>query len=314
MPKIKTVALIGLGAIGCALAPGLEQAVGHENFRVIAGGARRERLETKGVTINGVNHRFSIVSPEEACEPADLVIVIVKHGALPQAIRDIRNQVGERTTIISFMNGITSEEDLAAAYGWEHVLYGITRKSVVMQDGVCTYDPKNGYFIFGEAQNTAPYTERVRDVIDLFERAEIPYQVHPDMVQMRWIKFMCNVSENQISALLGIPFGAWHDENSHASILREMACREVVALAKAFGVEIGEDVLEAQRRVLKGVPYPNCTSMLQDVENGRQTEVEMFAGTVCRLGREKGVPTPVNDLFYEMLQVIEDKRTGRIHR
>lgn len=97
MKQIKTIALIGLGAMGCALAPGLQKAVGVKNFRVIAGGARKARLETNGVTINGEIYKFNLVDPDEKVEPADLVIVMVKYGALPSAIRDIAGQVGEDT-------------------------------------------------------------------------------------------------------------------------------------------------------------------------------------------------------------------------
>ncbi|MDO4669464.1 MAG: 2-dehydropantoate 2-reductase, partial [Butyricicoccus pullicaecorum] len=121
MREIKTVALIGLGAIGCSLAREICQAVGFQNFRVIAGGARRERLEREGVVINGQACRFQIVAPDTVTEPADLVLVAVKFGALPQAIQDIRNQVGTQTTIISFLNGISSEEMLAEVYGWQRV-------------------------------------------------------------------------------------------------------------------------------------------------------------------------------------------------
>ncbi len=83
MREIKTVTLIGLGGIGCSIARELCQAVGFENFHVIADGARRERLETEGV-INREPCRFQIVSPDAQMEPANLVLVTVKFGALPK--------------------------------------------------------------------------------------------------------------------------------------------------------------------------------------------------------------------------------------
>jgi 2-dehydropantoate 2-reductase len=310
MKQINTIALIGLGAIGCSLAPGLQKAVGFKNFRVIAGGARKARLETNGVTINGENYKFNIVDPDEKGKPVDLVIIIVKYGALPSAIRDISNQVGEDTIIVSFMNGIDSEEIIATEYGWERIIYGFARKSVVMKNGSCNYDPKNGWFIFGEARNET-ISPRIQVMTDLFNRAEIPYKVEPDMIRAIWLKFACNVSENQSSAILGIPFGAWQ-VSSHANQIREMAFWEVIGIANKKGIDIGErDVLQ-QRKNLGSVPYANKTSMLQDIENGRMTEVEMLAGTVCRMGIELGIPTPVNDLFYHSIKVLEEKNSGFI--
>ena len=75
--KIKRIALIGLGAMGVFFAPRLYEAFG-ENFYIIAGGERKKRLESKGVTINGVNYRFPIATPEEQGEPADLILIGVK--------------------------------------------------------------------------------------------------------------------------------------------------------------------------------------------------------------------------------------------
>ncbi len=310
MKQLNTVALIGLGAIGCSLAPGLLKAVGPENFRVIAGGTRKTRLENDGMTINGENYHFNIVDPGEKTTPADLVIVIVKYGSLPTAIKDIKHQVGDDTIIVSFMNGIDSEEQIAAEYGWERVIYGITRKSVVMQNGSCNYDPKNGWFILGEARNET-ISPRIEAMMDLFSRAEIPYKVEPDMIHSLWFKFACNVSENQSSAILGIPFGAWQ-VSEHANQIREMAFREVIAIANRKGIDLNEENLLWQRERLLHIPYANKTSTLQDIENGRTTEVEMFSGMVCRLGAELGIPTPINELFYHSIKVLEEKNAGRI--
>ena len=109
MEQNKTVALIGLGGIGCSLSRELCRAVCYENFRVIADGARRERLEQEGVTSNGENCHFQIVSPGEQTTPADLVIVTVKFGGLEQAIQDSAGQVGEDTIVLPFLNGFRAE-------------------------------------------------------------------------------------------------------------------------------------------------------------------------------------------------------------
>ena len=309
MQEIRTVALIGLGAIGCSVARELCRAVGYDNFRVIAGGARRVRLERDGVVINGQPCRFQIVPPDAHTGPADLVLVAVKYGGLACAVRDIAGQVGPDTTIISLMNGITSDETRAAAYGWDRVLYGMVRRAVTMQDGVCTYDESAGVYYFGEAKNPvlSPRTWRVRA---LFDRAGLRCAVPRDMVRELWVKFMGNISENQSAAILGIPYAAWYEDGNDANWIREAACREVIAVANRCGVDLGEDDLIRQRARAKCTPAWGKPSTLQDIEAGRPTEVEMFAGTLCRLGREHGVPTPVNDLFYHMIRVLEQKNAG----
>lgn len=65
-----------------------------------------------------------------------------------------------------------------------------------------------------------------------------------------------------------------------------------------------------QVRVLEAVPPGNKPSTLQDIEAGRRTEVEMFGGTMVRMGRELGVPTPYNEMFYHAIKVLEQKNEG----
>ena len=302
---IEKVTLIGLGAMGSFFAPRLQAGLGPGNFRVMAEGERRRRLETEGVTLNGVNYHFPIVEPKEIGDPADLVIMAVKDMGLEQAVRDISNQIGEKTQILCVMNGIESEERLAAVYGWEHVLYSFMRVSIAMDRGVADFDPNSGFVHFGEKHNET-YSPRVEAVKELFDRCGIPYKINRDMLKGLWFKFMANVGENMTCALLGIPFGAYRTEES-ANIIRRAAMREVAVIAQKKGIDIGEAEIEKQEKVVKSLPVGNKPSTLQDLERGRRTEVEMFSGKVIRLGEELGVDTPVNRVLYHGIKVLEYK-------
>lgn len=306
--KIQKVTLIGLGAMGAFFAPRLEALLGNENFQVLADGDRGQRLQIRGVTINGVNHWFSLVSPQTQGDPADLIIMAVKDTGLAQAIKDIRHQVGPQTIILSVMNGIDSEERLAAAYGWEHVLYSYMRVSIVMKDGVANFDPSFGKVHFGEARNGVP-SEKVLAVKELFDAAGIPYAIDADMVKGMWFKFMCNVGENLTCALLGIPFGAYR-LSDHANAIRRAAMWEVVHIANRRGIDLGAADIERQEEQIQRLPFANKPSTLQDLENGRKTEIEMFAGKVVALGQELGVETPLSWMFYQGIRVLEQKNEG----
>lgn len=304
--EIRKVTLIGAGAMGMFFAPRLYTALG-ENFRLIADGARKERLETKGLTVNGENWRFPVMTPAEQ-NPADLVIISVKDTGLQQALSDIRGQVGGHTVILPILNGISAEEKAAAVYGWEHLLYGYMRISIVMKDGICNFNPDGGAVYFGEKENPAdgPCSERVEAVKALFERCGIPYKVPADMLQGKWFKFMANIGENMTCALLGVPFGAFRT-SEHANFIRRAAMREVVAIAQKKGIALGQEQLDIQETVVVKIPAENKPSTLQDLEAGRKTEIEMFSGTVVRFGKELGVPTPVNELLYHGICGIEER-------
>lgn len=218
--EIKTVSLIGLGAMGSWFAPRLQRTFG-DRFRVIADGRRKERLETEGIEINGEALHFHVTEPSETGDPADLIIIATKGYGLQQAIADIRNQVGADTQILAVLNGIEAEDELIRAYGAEHVLYSLMRVSIVMKDHRTSYNPEAGRVHFGEKHGNreGAYTDRVRAVKDVFDRAGIPCMIDEDMEKAIWFKYACNVSENMTCALLGIPFGVFRT-CSDADILR----------------------------------------------------------------------------------------------
>jgi 2-dehydropantoate 2-reductase len=308
MKKIETVALIGLGAIGCYMAEGLLKALGQDNFLVVAQGDRKTRIEKDGVIINGKLRKFKTIEPSQEGITVDLVVIITKMPQLADALEDIKNLLGENTMIMSLLNGIESEQVVARRYGEHRVIYSVTRAAVTRLNNNVTYSPEISQIEFGEKNNEV-LSERVRALSELFKSSDIKFKIPTDMIHAIWRKYMCNISENQSSAILGIPFGAWRD-NEHANYVREAAMYEVINVAQALGINLTVDDLIKQREVLKRVNQGAKTSLLQDIEAGRKTEVEMFSGTLIRYGRELNIPTPVNELFYHMIKTLEDKNDG----
>ena len=198
MKEIKTVALVGLGAIGAYFADRLQPVLG-DDLRVIAGGARAERIRREGLVINGKQEYYHVVEPGEG-EPADLVIFATKMSGLQQAIEDVRAQIGPETLILSPLNGVESEEDVARTYGWENIVYSLMRISSVKVGNTVSFDPNAAFYVeYGEKKNDpANLSERVLRLKALFDGAGIRYQIRPDMLLAIWEKFACNVSENLI--------------------------------------------------------------------------------------------------------------------
>ena len=311
MKKIEKVTLIGLGAMGVFFAPRISAKLG-ANFRILASGERKERLEKRGVTVNGINYHFPIITPDVEGDPADLVIIAVKGYDLPQAIADIKNQVGPDTIILSVLNGVESEKQVAAVYGWEHMLYSYMRVSIVMKDGKTDFNPELGVIRFGDAKNDPEnLSENVLACKKLFDACDIKNKVDDDMLKGIWFKFMCNVAENMTCAMFGVPFGAFQ-KSDDANYFRNAAMWEVIRIANKLGIEIGQAEVDRQNHTLGRIPYENMPSTLQDLKNGKHTEVDMFAGTVVRLGKELGVETPVCEMFYHGIRLIEARMFGEV--
>src|SRR5699024_3506737 len=121
-----------------------------------------------------------------------------------------RNQVGPETTILTPLNGVESEEVAASIYGWAQVLYSLMRVSSVKSGNQITFDPEVSYIEFGEQINDPKaLSPKVQKIKEFFDQAGIPSVIRPDMLRAIWEKYICNVSENQVAAVLNIPFGAW---------------------------------------------------------------------------------------------------------
>lgn len=311
MKKIKKVTLCGLGAIGAFFADRLRED-SDIVFNVLAGGERADRLREKGLIINGRQKYFNIVSPEEKTSFSDLIIISTKFSGLKSALEDIKNQVGPDTLIMAPLNGVESEDAVASVYGFERTIYSLVRVSSVKNSNKVSFDPETSFVEFGERINDPSNpSENVSAIKALFDHAKIKSVIQPDMQKAIWEKFVCNVSENQVSAVLDIPFGAWGSSKS-ADQLRLMVADEVISVAEKKGISIDRDYPRRHLEFLKKVPVENKSSTLQDILAGRKTEKDIFSGAMIRLGRETGVPTPLNEFLYHALTVLEEKNDGKI--
>jgi 2-dehydropantoate 2-reductase len=301
MRRIERVVVCGAGAVGGLyvpllhdLAPGL--------VSVLASGPRRARLLAEGLTVNGRRLDVPIVAPGDPVPPADLLLVAVKQHHLVGAIEDARGLVGPGTIVLSLLNGITSEEILGRALGVE-VLHGFVLGTDSVRDGTRSRHASMGHVYFG-ARSNDPADPRIAAVRDLFDRARIPYRVPADILREQWFKFMLNVGVNQVTALLRATYGAFAAVPEVRELTRAAAL-EVVAISAREGVALVPEDVDRIFPVMAALDPAGKTSMLQDVEARRKTEVEIFAGAVVELGRRHGVPTPVNEVLGKLLAAVE---------
>ena len=307
MKEIKKVILCGLGAIGTIYADKLEK-FDAENFKVLVDEARIERYKTNPIKFNGRQLNFDYILPSQEGFKADLIILATKFAGLKDAIKNIKNFVKEDTVILSLLNGVTSEDIIADVYGKDKMLYSyfIGHSSVRCGNSV-THDDVNT-IVFGAENNLG---ENVVAVKNFFDKVGINYKIPDDIKRSMWLKFMLNVSANQPTAILRMTFGDMF-ENTHFMKFAENIMREVQSVAKAEGVLNTETMVDEALKHLKTMTPGGKTSMLQDVEAGRKTEVDMFAGTVIELGKKHGISTPYNKILREMIGIIEEHQD--IHR
>ena len=173
--KIKSVAVLGAGAVGSYVIWGLSE---KKDIRlgVIASGERAKRLKNKGCKINDTVYHPEVWTPEEA-HGVDFLIVSLKYGALPGTLDDITAVTGENTVIMSLMNGVDSEEIIAEKVGAEHLLHAVIKVASHKENDGYVFNPEATLgIIFGEV--SAPCDrERVQAVVDAAKERNIPIRV-----------------------------------------------------------------------------------------------------------------------------------------
>ena len=303
--EIKTVAVLGAGAVGSYVIWGLSR---RKDIRlgVIAEGERAERMK-KGCLINGTVYHPEVWTPQDARE-TDLLIVALKYGALPAALEGIRMITGENTTVMSLMNGVDSEEIIAEKVGVEHLLPAVIKVASHKEEDGYHFDPETTIgIIFGEGE--APYqSERVQAIEELLKDTGIHYRSTEQIQAEIWSKFRLNVCNNLPQAILGAGVGCYRD-SIHMKEISNGLRRELEAVTKAKGI----DLKAADDSSSRGSEVPPTArySTLQDLDAGRHTEIDMFSGALMRMGKELGIAVPYNEYTYHMIKALEEKNDGK---
>ena len=305
--EIKTVAVLGAGAVGSYVIWGLSR---RKDIRlgVIAEGERAERMK-KGCLINGTVYHPEVWTPQDARE-TDLLIVALKYGALPAALEGIRMITGENTTVMSLMNGVDSEEIIAEKVGVEHLLPAVIKVASHKEEDGYHFDPETTIgIIFGEL--TAPYdSDRIRAIEELFKDTGIHFRATEYAREEMWSKFRLNVCNNLPQAILGAGVGCYRD-SVHMKAISDGLKGELEAIAQAKGIDLSKTEASSGRG--SAVPPSARYSTLQDLDAGRHTEIDMFSGALIRMGKELGIPTPYNEYTYHMIKALEEKNDGRFN-
>ena len=305
MSEIRSVAIMGAGAVGSYVIWGLSQ---RPDIRLglVAQGDRAKRLQEQGCTINRVVYRPEVWTPAEARQ-ADLLIIALKYGNLPGALDDIAAAVGPNTIVMSLMNGVDSEEVIAARIPRQQILYSLIKVASHKEADGFHFDPETTIgIIFGEVE-TPFESERVQAVCAVFAETGLHYHVTEHIREEMWSKFRLNVCNNLPQAIIGAGVGCYRD-SEHMRAIQAGLRSELHAIAAAKGIDIS--LAAKSLSVGSAVPSTARYSTLQDLDAGRHTEVDMFTGALMRMGEELGIATPYCSCVYHLIKALEEKNDG----
>ncbi|MCD7778704.1 MAG: 2-dehydropantoate 2-reductase [Clostridiales bacterium] len=301
---IKRAGIIGFGALGILFGSYISDKLGKENFYVIADGKRCERYKKEGFYKNGDFCDMNYVSPEDKISPLDLIIFGVKYGAMEEALKLSESFVNDKTIFVSLLNGIKSEEDIIEKYGAENVIYSTSQGMDSLKEGNKITYRDMGFLNFGKVGNVGK-EENIAALKEFFDSISFPYRIPEDMGRALWGKLLLNTGCNQAAAVFDCCFDVLQREGRPRDIMI-MAMTEVMFVGRAEGIGLDKTDVIYWINVLDGLNPDGMPSLRQDVLNKRPTEVELFSGTVNRLGKKHGISTPANEFLYKEIKKIEE--------
>ena len=298
---IRKAALIGAGAVGCYLIDCLMDMEGTD-FCVIASGERRARLEQSGVCVNGRTLHPPVRTPEEAGEQ-DLILIATKTMALEEAIACLPAMMGKQTLVMSLLNGVDSEERVAAAVGQNHVVYSLMRIASERRGGQVSYriSPEMGVFFGILPGQDAPASEAIGILSEFFGRTRLFWHAEEDILTDIWYKYASNIANNLPQAILGVPAKLYQTEDG--LYLLNTLWREVRAVAQTKGIDLPEAPCVWNQPASR-------YSTLQDLDAGRKTEIDMFTGTLMRMAEQAGIAVPCAATVHHLIRALELKNEG----
>ncbi len=300
------VVILGAGALGSLIGArlsGTDSAVTLLNTnREHAEAIRRHGLLIEELDGTVKRHELPCFgSPREISRRADLVIVLVKGYDTEKAVSGIGPCRQASTIFLTLQNGVGNIERIAGIVGEEATLAGSTAQGATLTAPGRIRHGGNGPTFIGEIHG--PPTSRAQGVVELFRAAGLRTEASERMEQLIWEKLMINVGINAITALTGIRNGLIASEEPAREVCLA-AVEEAVRVAGARGFPMGGDMGERVLTVARATAA-NRSSMGQDIDRKKRTEIDSINGAIVDLGEKKGIVTPVNRILTQLVRTAE---------
>jgi 2-dehydropantoate 2-reductase len=296
-------AVIGAGGTGALLGASLQHAGNDVCF--LARGTHLAAIKSDGLRIESQRgnvhlQRVKATDKADAIGVVDVIVFCVKLWDVESAGEQIRPLVGSETCLIPMQNGIDASERLIPILGIDHVLGGVAMLTgSIVAPGVVRQSGTHHRIIFGELDGTV--SDRVKGLQTACNAAGIDAVVSDNINKERWQKFVGLVGAGGICALTRSSIGAIRKDPDIAPLIDEVM-QEVITVGRAAGIDLDSEAAAWWRSFFANVPDNWTPSIAVDLAASNRLELPWLVGKVVDLGRELGVPTPVNRFVYAALK------------
>lgn len=286
------IAIIGAGPIGGILAACLAKS-GEDIYMVDVDEGLISAIKEKGITIAGEFTVMPAGAVVDISELTDLEVVFVctKTTVLDKLVSNLKSSWRKGTILVSFQNGIDTEDILSSVAGED-----LTLRVIVNYAGHMIEPGTYSINWFTPPNYIGPLTERAtgvaKKVADVLNKAALATEVVNDIKKRAYEKTALNATLCPICTLTGLTMGeAMKDPNTRKLVVEIL--KEARTVADKMGWKFEKTMEDWLEYLDKGGSHR--TSMALDMDGGRKTEIDFMNGKICEHGKKLGVPTPFND-------------------
>jgi 2-dehydropantoate 2-reductase len=295
------IAIMGSGGLGGYFGARLAQ--GGADVHFIARGKHLQAMRSEGLRIAGPEpmHLQSVQATDQPAEvgPVDFVLLGVKLWDTDAAIAQMRPMVGPQTAIISFQNGVLKDDYLRAAFDARQVMGGVGYVATTIEaPGVIRQTGTMQRLVFGEFDGTR--STRGEALLAACQAGGINAELSTAILREIWQKYVFLVGLSGTTSTMRSTIGPIRGNPQTRAFLSDVM-QEVIAVARAQGVDLPQDYLATALQRADSVSADMTSSMHHDLQRGNPLEVRWLSGGVVELGRAKGVPTPLNRAIADIL-------------
>lgn len=300
------IAVVGAGAMGSLFGAMLAEA-GNEVWLYDVWVEHVQTINKDGLSIEreGKTRTLSIeatTDPEQIGQ-AELVIIFVKSTHTASAAETARKIAGSDGAVMTLQNGMGNADILSEFINPERVLAGTTSHGATMLGPGSIRHAGVGATTIGTWAETEQGRERARKLSDFFTRIGIESEAVDDVRSVLWNKLLINIGINAITALTAIKNGRILDLEITRELSRN-AVEEAMKIAGKMNIKVREDAVEHVYAVAEATAV-NRSSMGQDVDNKRQTEIGTINGFIVRQAKRLGMQAPVNETLTALVETLQ---------
>jgi len=309
---IQNICIFGVGSVGGVFGGKIAHAIAQERDTdrkvfFIARGAHLEEIKKNGLILNTPEERGIVCKPTLATDniaeipQPDLYLLCVKGYDLDDATLEIKMNIGTHTLVIPLLNGVDIYERIRKNMAKGIVLPGCVYIGALLERaGVVTHAGGPGLIAFGKDPNYPDFDPT--EIINFFNDTGIQFTWSDDATYAQWQKFVFIAGYGLVTASTAKTFGEILSDSKLKELVRKVM-EEIAAVAKKKGVPLAETIVTDSLETGSNFPPETKTSFQRDVEvKGKRHEGDLFGGTIIRLGKELGVPTPVTESIYATIE------------